>query len=56
MTDDRKKRQSTPHLHTRPATMVTAIGLCVLIMLLQLLPQLQDSGIRTSSLTTSSVR
>jgi type II secretory pathway component PulF len=46
MTDERKKREPTPHLHTRPATMLTAIGLCVLIMLIQLVPQFQQGGSR----------
>jgi hypothetical protein len=31
-------------LRTRPATMLTAIGLCVLIMVIQLVPQIRDIG------------
>jgi type II secretory pathway component PulF len=46
MTDERKKREPTPHLHTRPATMITAIGLCLLIMLIQLVPQFQQASTR----------
>ncbi|MBS0520121.1 MAG: hypothetical protein JSR90_15610 [Proteobacteria bacterium] len=55
MTDEREKRKPTPHLHTRPATMMTAIGLCLLIMLMQFMPQFQDSGVRPGT-TVSSVR
>jgi hypothetical protein len=42
MTDVSDKRTPTPHLQTRPATMLTAIGLCVLIMIIQLVPNAQD--------------
>ena len=42
MTDVSDKRTPKPHLQTRPATMLTAIGLCVLIMIIQLLPAAQD--------------
>ena len=55
MADERKKREPTPHLHTRPATMLTAIGLCVLIMLMQLVPQFQQGNPRPPA-TTASVR
>ena len=33
-----------PVLKTRPATMLTAIGLCVFIMIMQLLPEFRDGG------------
>ena len=36
MTDDRSRRAPNPHLRTRPATMVTAIGLCLIIIAIQL--------------------
>jgi hypothetical protein len=39
---DRQTRQPTPHLQTRPATMLTAIGLCALIVLMQLVPEVQS--------------
>jgi hypothetical protein len=39
---DRQTRQLTPHLQTRPATMLTAIGLCALIVLMQLVPEVQS--------------
>jgi hypothetical protein len=42
MTDESQKRKPNPHLQTRPATLYTAIGLCVLIMIIQLVPALQD--------------
>jgi hypothetical protein len=54
MPDQRKKRELKPHLQTRPATMITAIGLCVLIMLIQLVPQIQDAGTRLQTTTISS--
>jgi hypothetical protein len=56
MSDQRNVRKPNPHLQTRPATMLTAIGLCVLIMLMHLLPNFQDTGSRPPSATTASVR
>jgi type II secretory pathway component PulF len=58
MTDDRQQRAPNPHLHTRPATMLTAIGLCVIIMLIQLVPEIQDASSRftTASSSTSTAR
>jgi hypothetical protein len=54
MPDQRQKREPKPHLQTRPATMITAIGLCVLIMLIQLVPQIQDAGTPLQTTTISS--
>ena len=48
-------RKPTPHLQTRPATMLTAIGLCVIIMLIQLVPEFQ-MGPRMPTSVTASVR
>ena len=45
MSDDRRAQSPTPVLRTRPATMLTAIGLCVFIMVMQLLPEFRDSGL-----------
>jgi len=42
MTDRSTRRGPTPHLQTRPATMLTAIGLCALIVLIQLVPEVQS--------------
>ncbi|HEY4165312.1 MAG TPA: hypothetical protein VGM96_01000 [Reyranella sp.] len=42
MTDRPTRRAPTPHLQTRPATMLTAIGLCALIVLIQLVPEVQS--------------
>ena len=42
MSDERRARTPNPHLRTRPATMLTAIGLCVLIMIMQLVPGMRD--------------
>jgi hypothetical protein len=36
--------------------MLTAIGLCVLIMVMQLVPEVRDSATRPTSTTSSSVR
>lgn len=61
MTDQAKDhakgaRKPTPHLQTRPATMVTAIGLCVIIMLIQLVPEFQAMGSRIPTSVTASTR
>ena len=57
MTDQTKgARKPTPHLQTRPATMLTAIGLCVIIMLIQLVPEFQSMGSRIPTAVTGSVR
>ena len=58
MPDERQQRVPNPHLRTRPATMLTAIGLCVIIMLIQLVPEIQDMSSRftTASTSTSSTR
>jgi hypothetical protein len=44
MSDVRRAQSPTPVLRTRPATMLTAIGLCVFIMIMQLLPEFRDGG------------
>ena len=49
-------RKPTPHLQTRPATMLTAIGLCVIIMLIQLVPEFQTIGSHIPTSATASVR
>ena len=54
MTDDRPRRQPNPHLRTRPATMVTAIGLCLLIIAIQLVPDLQDLPARVTTAASPS--
>ena len=54
MTDVRPRRAPTPHLQTRPATMLTAIGLCALIVLLQLVPEVQSMArVPASALATT---
>ena len=45
MPGDRRTQNPMPVLRTRPATMLTAIGLCVFIMVMQLLPEFRDSGL-----------
>lgn len=56
MTDERRAPAPQPHLRTRPATMLTAIGLCVLIMIMQLVPEIRDSGTRLVTTTSTSIR
>jgi hypothetical protein len=56
MPDQKQKRELKPHLQTRPATMITAIGLCVLIMLIQLMPEIDDAATRLQTTTISSAR
>ena len=58
MTDQSKARKPVPHLQTRPATMLTAIGLCMIIMLIQLVPEFQTmgSGSRSPTSVTASAR
>jgi len=43
MSDDHRQGQA-PIPRTRPATILTAIGLCVLIMIMQLVPETRDLG------------
>jgi hypothetical protein len=52
MSDDRRAKSPTPVLRTRPATMLTAICLCLFIMVMQLLPQFGESGLSRISSTT----
>jgi len=54
MTGDRHPRALNPHLRTRPATMLTAIGLCLIIMLIQLVPDIQDLSSRFTSVSSAS--
>jgi hypothetical protein len=56
MSDQRQKRPPNPHLQTRPATMITAIGLCVLIMLIQLVPEINGAASRLPTTSISSAR
>ena len=51
MPDERRANGPKPVLRTRPVTMLTAIGLCVLIMVIQLVPDFRDLG--SSSLPVS---
>jgi hypothetical protein len=54
MSDDRRAKGPTLVLRTRPATMLTAIGLCVFIMIMQLLPQFSEGGLnRINTVTTT---
>lgn len=44
MPDERRAQGPKPVLRTRPVTLLTAIGLCVLIMVMRLVPDSRDSG------------
>ena len=57
MPDERRAHAPTPLLKTRPATMLTAIGLCAVIIVMQLVPDLRDmtSG-RVSAPVVASTR
>lgn len=54
MTDERTRRAPNPHLRTRPATMLTAIGLCVIIIAIQLVPDIQDLSTRFTTVASAS--
>jgi len=56
MSDQHNKREPNPHLQTRPATMITAIGLCLIIMLIQLVPEINDAASRLQTTTISNAR
>jgi hypothetical protein len=44
MPEERRAHDPKPVLRTRPVTMLTAIGLCVLIMVMRLVPDSRDPG------------
>ncbi len=44
MADERRASAPTPYLRTGPATMLTGIGLCLLLMIMQLMPEIRDAG------------
>jgi hypothetical protein len=44
MPDERRTQGPAPVLRTRPATMLTAVGLCLLIMIMHLVPEFRDTG------------
>lgn len=48
MPDRRRGHSPPPVLRTRPATMLTAIGLCLFIMVIQLMPEIRGLGARSS--------
>lgn len=49
MPDDRRAPAPSPYLQTRPATMLTALGLCLLVLIMQLVPETRDSVSRMSA-------
>ncbi|WP_425068965.1 hypothetical protein [Reyranella sp.] len=56
MTDERRASMPTPYLRTGPATMLTAIGLCLLLMIMQLMPEMRDAGLHRSFTASDSSR
>ncbi len=44
MPDARRAQSPSPVLRTRPATMLTALGLCLVVMILQFMPETRDGG------------
>lgn len=46
----------SPLLQTRPATLLTAVGLCLLVMLMQFAPEVRASGARLTSVVAGSAR
>lgn len=56
MPDKRRGHSPPPVLRTRPATMLTAIGLCLVIMVMQLMPDLRGIGSRASMNADSGTR
>jgi hypothetical protein len=56
MPDDRRASAPSPYLRTRPATMFTALGLCLLVMIMQLVPEARDSVSRISAAGAISTR
>jgi hypothetical protein len=50
---ERRAKAPNPLLQTRPATMLTAIGLCFLIMIMQLMPEVRDASTRIAATATA---
>ena len=56
MPDERRAKSPTPVLRTGPATLLTAIGLCLLIMIMQLVPDSRDIGSRVPTAVAAGTR
>jgi len=56
MSDERRAPAPSPFLHTRPTTMLTAICLCLLVMIMQFVPETRDSVIRVSAVGSVSTQ
>ena len=54
MTDARRASAPTPYLRTGPATILTGIGLCLLLMVMQFMPEIRDAG-PLGSITASNI-
>jgi hypothetical protein len=53
---ERRPRAPSPHLQTRPVTMLTAIGLCFLLMIMHLVPEIRDASVRVAVTAQSGSR
>lgn len=56
MPDNRRGHSPPPVLRTRPATMLTAIGLCLFIVVMQLIPDIRGLGSRAPTNTDIGTR
>jgi hypothetical protein len=56
MPDERRAKSPMPVLRTRPTTLLTAIGLCLLIMIMQLVPESRDIGSRVPTPVAAGMR
>lgn len=56
MPDKRRGHSPPPVLRTRPATMLTAIGLCLFIVVMQLMPDIRGIGSRAPTNTDIGIR
>lgn len=56
MADERRASMPTPHLRTGPATMLTGIGLCLLLMIMQMMPEIRDAGPQTTITASNTSR
>ncbi|WP_421996132.1 hypothetical protein [Reyranella sp.] len=55
MPDDYRPHSPPLVLRTRPATLLTAIGLCLIILVMQVLPQVRNGGLDRILASTAAV-
>jgi len=44
MTNNRQRHVPSPYMQMRPATMLTALGLCAIVVLMQFVPEIQNAA------------